>query len=94
MATPDSSYGMRYVSVDELSRLSGLSLSTIHRLKKAGKIPFYQPAGKGGRILFPHDAIERAQLAMTSVPDTVAAPKLPSPRLSGPAPAWMNTQTN
>ena len=42
-----------YLTVDELSARTGLSLSSLHRLKKQGRIPFFQPAGKGGRLLFP-----------------------------------------
>ena len=49
-----------YLSITELSARSGLSVSTLHRLKKAGKIPCLQPAGKGGRLLFPADAIEQS----------------------------------
>jgi hypothetical protein len=47
------------LTVQEPSANSRLSVATIHRLKGQGKIPFYQPAGKGGRLLFPADAIRR-----------------------------------
>ena len=46
------------VTIEELSEHSRLSIATIHRLKRAGKIPFFQPSGKGGRLLFPANAIE------------------------------------
>jgi excisionase family DNA binding protein len=49
-----------YVTKKELAARTGLSKSTIQRLKEAGKIPFFQPHGDGGRVLYPHDAIERA----------------------------------
>jgi excisionase family DNA binding protein len=78
----------RYLNIDELSTQTGLSTATIHRLKNQGKIPFYQPAGKRGRLLFPADAIERAAHAAEQplpAPPTVED----RPHLSGPPPAWM-----
>ena len=88
-------HARRYLNIEELSAQTGLSLASIHRLKKQGKIPFYQPAGKGGKLLFPPDAIERA--AGTESPsvkesDPVATTEdSPRPRLSGPCPAWMKS---
>lgn len=76
----------------QLSVKSRLSVATIHRLKRQGKIPFYQPAGKRGRLLFPPDAIERADQATSSsaTKDSPGDAGNPS-HLSGPRPAWMNT---
>jgi hypothetical protein len=58
------------------------------------QIPFYQPAGKGGKLLFPPDAIERAAQGTSSpaVEDPPGAAECPS-RLSGPCPAWMKAST-
>jgi hypothetical protein len=78
----------RYLNIEELSTQTGLSTATIHRLKTQGKIPFYQPAGKRGRLLFPVDAIERATEACNQ-PSSVSAPAEDHPHLSGPPPAWM-----
>ncbi len=87
------------LTIKELCRRSSLSKATIHRLKKAGLIPFYQPAGKGGRVLFPADAIERSG----DDPEGDAQPSGPnpppkgSPTLPGPRPNWMrklNQPTN
>jgi hypothetical protein len=75
------------VTIEELSKRSRLSIATIHRLKKAGKIPFFQPSGIGGRLLFPLDAIERSA-ATTVCSATPAAKVAPPPRLSGPTPDW------
>src|SRR5687768_6450886 len=55
-----STSGTPLQTIHELSRHSRLSVSTLHRLKKAGRLTYFQPAGKGGRLLFPADAIERA----------------------------------
>ena len=54
-----------YVDIVELAARTGFSISTINRLKKRGKIPFYQPGGKRSRVLFPSDAIETAADSQT-----------------------------
>lgn len=77
----------KLLGIEELSQRTGLSASTIHRLKNAGRIPFFQPAGKGGRLLFPADAIEQA--AQASEPRTAAIAIGDRPtRLSGRPPKW------
>jgi len=86
MAEAISEGEARYLTVAELSRRSGLSLATLHRLKAAGKIPFYQPGGKGARLLFPPDAIERAAHAGESQHSTTT--NVPQ-HLAGPRPGWM-----
>ncbi len=63
----------RYFTLEELARVSGLSEVTLRRYWRAGKIPGHQPGGKGSRVLFPHDALERKQ---------VAAPAMLAPRPS------------
>jgi hypothetical protein len=78
------------LTIEELSRHSRLSISTIHRLKRAGKIPCYQPSGKGGRLLFPPDAIERAAAAQGN-PSSAAATDEPA-RLAGPRPTWLQNR--
>jgi hypothetical protein len=76
------------LTTQEFSATSRLSVATIHRLKSQGKIPFFQPAGKGGRLLFPADAIERAADAAKHGSDT-SSPVEERPRLPGPSPTWM-----
>ncbi len=78
----------RFVDIKELSQQSGLSVSTITRLKNAGQIPFFQPGGKRSRVLFPIDAIEAAaSLAKPQLPDT-EPPRQSPDRGKGPAPHW------
>lgn len=79
----------RFLSAKELSAQTGLSRSTIFRLKDQGKLPYHQPAGKNGRLLFPPDAIEQACRA--NQPADVRHP-LNEPaekRLPGKMPNWM-----
>lgn len=77
-----------YLNVVELSAQTGMSAATIHRLKRAGKIPFLQPAGKGGRLLFPLDALEQAGTGCNSEPAAPAVNETKN-QLAGPRPAWM-----
>jgi hypothetical protein len=80
----------RFLTIQQLSRNCGLSIATLHRLKRQGKLPFYQPAGKGGRLLFPPDAIERISVShqQSSSDSSEAGPRK---HLSGRCPAWMQT---
>jgi hypothetical protein len=82
------------LTVEELSVKSRLSVATIHRLKQQGKIPFYQPAGKRGRVLFPPDAIERTAQATSSSAAKASGNAGNPSHLSGPRPTWMNTTPN
>ncbi len=100
--TPDATRPKRFLSPREFSELSGLSLATIHRYLKNGKLPYRQPAGPRGRVLIPTEA-----LAITPIPNApmqqaaaTAPPLLPHaqttaqlPPLSGPRPRWTR-QTN
>ena len=82
-----------YLDIDDLVARTGLSEATIWRLKRTGKIPFYQPGGKGGRVKFPVDAIEVAGLRIpreAPADEDFASPK----RLPGPRPKWMSSQPN
>jgi len=73
----------KYVSIEELSSDSGMSVTQLRRLARAGRIPFFQPGGKGGKLLFPPDAIEKS-MQTDPQPQTTAVP------LAGRPPSWMN----
>lgn len=74
------------LDLEQFCRRVSLSASTVRRLVKAGRIPFFQPAGKGGKLLFPSDALQQAGLSKASPP---SAPP-PSVR-SGRQPGWMKS---
>ena len=93
METTGNLVNMQFLTIKELSRRSRLSESTIHRLKRAGRIPFYQPGGKHGRLLFPSDAIEQTAQNGSAVPTPASPPRSDSPRLSGCRPAWQQAHT-
>jgi hypothetical protein len=86
-----------YLSPQEFSGLSGLSLATVHRYLREGRLPYRQPAGHRGRILIPADALELVHPA-TSSDERPQAPEVRSTperaqaatpaRPSGPRPKW------
>lgn len=72
----------QYLKIDELSIKTGLSVPTLRRLVRNKRIPCIQPAGKGGRLLFPSDALENFnQMPTTEV-------KHPPKSLPGRRPKW------
>ena len=75
-----------YLSINELSVKSSYSVSQLRRLARQGRIPCFQPGGKGGKLLFPPDAIEQC---LANDPDANATHKYTKP-LSGRLPAWMD----
>ena len=80
----------KYLNIDELCLRTGLSKSTIHRLKKSGMVRFYQPGGKGGRVLFPPDAIEQVTSGEQPTADPDQDTFTSKSKLSGPQPKWMS----
>ena len=47
----EAAQSRHYLSPHEFSGLSGLSLATVRRYLKRGRLPYRQPAGRRGRIL-------------------------------------------
>jgi len=81
----------RMLNARELSLESGLSESTIWRYKRQGLIPFVQPKGPNGRVLFPADALECSE----DEPKVVArATANPPARLPGRKPKWSNDENS
>jgi len=88
--------GARYLTIEELSSATTLSVSTIRRLVKKGLIVGHQPGGPRHRIVFSPDVIEQAskvanpskvELAPnTSQADTSARPQ------RGPQPRWFGNR--
>jgi predicted DNA-binding transcriptional regulator AlpA len=79
-----------YLDISELVARTGLSEATIWRLKPDGKIPFFQPGGKGTRVKFPDNAIEQLERSGTATPmNSNTAENTSSERLPVPPPKWM-----
>ena len=87
----DSQDKMSYLDINQMVARTGLSRATIWRLKKDGKIPFYQPGGKNGRVTFPSDALERSGQSETPAISQVTADKSSPETLPGPRPQWMSS---
>jgi excisionase family DNA binding protein len=71
-----------YVTIDELSAICGLSVATLRRLVRGGRLHAVQPGGRGTKLLFRRDVLETAG---PSDPPSTAGPSL---RLPGPKPNW------
>jgi excisionase family DNA binding protein len=81
-----------YLNASEFSARTGMSKSTIWRLKLAGKLPFYQPGGRNSLVLFPRDALELAATETAQSEPTEAistTSKNKEKPLPGPRPDWM-----
>jgi hypothetical protein len=92
-ATNDPLTDRAYLTKKELAARSGLSEATIQRYKDGGRIPFFQPGGKGGRVVFPIDAIETAHSLQNSdrSPASKIGPTVGSTvRIPGRQPRWLN----
>ena len=82
----------RPLTIKELSERSPYSIPTLRRLARNRKIPYFQPAGKGGKLSFPPDAIERMCILPDGPPDQPTSGEInPPKRLSGPRPEWMRS---
>jgi len=89
MSTDPPPAAPQLLTFKEFSAASRLSSATIHRLIKAGKLPCLQPSGKGGKLLFPVNAIELATTTLSVAPQVTAADqRVGGKRLSGPTPKW------
>jgi excisionase family DNA binding protein len=81
-----------YLKLDEFQKLCGLSLVTIRRYIKSGKLESVQAAGRGHRILIPRDALDKLRAVPKPPPDPAEGPSR-SATLSGPKPRWrVNSQ--
>jgi excisionase family DNA binding protein len=80
----------RYLTIEEFSHLSTLSIPTLRRLVKKGALPVIQPGGPRTRMLFRADALEQPTHAPTdprSGNDSAAEEPVKN-KLPGPKPQW------
>ena len=91
----------RYISIQDLSEISGLSVSTLRRRVLDGSLAAAQPGGRRTRLLFPVDILDRLMptkdqaatepLAVTTDFSAVARTQESIP---GPKPKWTRSQTH
>lgn len=77
--------GNRKLTAKELADSLGCSVSTVYRLKLAGRLPFVQPGGKGHMVRFDRDCLDR-QSEDSELPETH---RVHEPRRFGPKPKWL-----
>jgi hypothetical protein len=82
----------KHLSVKEFGATHGLSVSTVWRYIRDGKLPFSQPGGRRHRVTIPEDAVltqrEQPETLQTTENNPTESPP-PLKHLSGPKPAWM-----
>jgi hypothetical protein len=90
-AGSDSAITRPYLTIEELSARTTLSVSTLRRLYKRGLIVGYQPGGPRTRIVFPAHALEQLTVARsnTSIPTTATSPESKHFPQRGPRPKWL-----
>lgn len=80
---------IKYLSYADFSTQSGLSISTLQRRVKEGRLRSVQPGGPRTRVLIPTDALE-ATPPKNDAPPPPAAPQIdPDSRLPGRPPDWL-----
>ena len=84
----------RPITIRELNEKSRCSISTLRRLVRDRKIPYFQPAGKGGKLSFPPDAVERTCILPDGLPrqPTDSGELTTLKHLSGSCPEWMKSE--
>lgn len=86
MAMPDlPATDRQLLTIHELSDATGVPVRTLRNWVRDGRIPFHQPAGKGGKLYFPRDAVERS----AGSNPTPTAQDVPDLALAGRKPSWM-----
>ncbi len=75
-----------WLTISEFAEHARYSITQIRRLVKQGSIPSTQPAGKGGKILIPQDALHNLVHCNSSV--ATHAEQQKQKKLSGRKPGW------
>jgi len=85
-----------YLSIQEFSAISGLSVATIRRRIKDGSLSCRQLGGYRCRVLILSDALEQVSPPPNRPPSPSHASTTASkePKLSGPKPVWQRSQTS
>jgi hypothetical protein len=91
----------RYISIQDLSEISGLSVSTLRRRVLDGSLVAAQPGGRRTRLLFPIDILDRlmptkdqAVTATFTVKTDLSAVAGTQESIPGPKPKWTRSQTH
>jgi hypothetical protein len=91
--------GREFVTKEAFVVLTSMSASTIERLRRKGRIESLQPGGKGTRVLYPLDQLDRLRRTATasqppsSEAGIASSDAVASKPRSGPKPKWKRNQT-
>jgi hypothetical protein len=91
-------HSRRLLSPQEFSQLTGLSLATVHRYLKSGRLYYLQPGGPRSRILIPADALGPPFVLPSPSTARASSPSQSEtlrevPHLPGYAPRWIRKAT-
>lgn len=88
----------RHLSPEQFAQVTGLSVKTVRRRLKAGKLPADQSGGPGTLWLIDYDAflMRISDDAVASPKSSAATPpvKGSSDKISGPRPKWTRLSSN
>ena len=97
-SAPDDEAGVPgYRSPHEYAAHTGLSIATVRRYLKLGRLPKHQPGGPRCRVLIPMSAVEALDVAPVPIPVHIPANEAPPnvpprPRLAGKLPNWLSSK--
>ena len=85
-ASKEPSSAPAYLDAHALAAHTGFSKSTIERLRRRGRIPFFQPGGPGTKVMYPRNAIEHLGYVETAeMSSSLGQAQIPH---RGPKPKW------
>lgn len=93
----DQVAGRTFLTVREFASQSGIGVATVWRYLHDGKLPKYQPGGRGCRVVIPIQALHTLPVyeGTNSMPQTDSAPspgqKHQQKKIPGPRPKWPRT---
>ena len=82
--------GPFYLTLQQLADRTSLSVSTLRRLLKNGRLRGFQPGGPGTRIVFRPDAIEILNSPTSLATETDITDKTDTLPCRGPRPKWQS----
>lgn len=92
----DANTSKQFLSPHEYGRLAGLSIATVRRYLKGGRLPFAQPGGPRGRILIPLAAVTLtvSDPAPSALRGGRAESSTQTVPLPGPTPRWLRSHAS
>lgn len=78
-----------FLSPKEFALSNGLSINTVRRYTRSGRLPYIQPGGFRCRILIPRNALNSSgKIPSENSPPAPPCARKAQTKASGPEPAW------